>query len=135
MDKIGRTVEIRQKNVLDELERSEVTKKRREYEATLIKEKEWRLCADGLPLEYQIELAQHAFDVNNIKVFDEISNSAYVRCKYRRIELPYIQDVNILIATNPYPNIPNGYDKIPIDINEANLRNELRKLRNKNKNN
>ena len=58
-----------------------------------------------------------------------------MRCKYRRIEIPYIQDVNILIATNPYPNIPNGYDKIPIDINEANLRNELRKLRNKNKNN
>lgn len=52
MDKIGRTVEIRQKNVLDELERSEVTKKRREYEATLIKEKEWRSCAEGLPLEY-----------------------------------------------------------------------------------
>jgi len=47
-----------------------------------------------------------------MKAFEDISNCAYIRCKYRRIEVPYIQDVNILISTNPYPNIPNGYDKI-----------------------
>ncbi|CAD8200548.1 unnamed protein product [Paramecium pentaurelia] len=133
MDKITKTVEFKSKNILDELERNDMTKKRREFEASLIKEKEWRALADGLPLEYQIEFAHHAYDVGNIKVFEDISNSAYVRCKYRRIEVPYIQDVNILISTNPYPNIPNGYDKIQIDINEANLRTELKRLRNKNK--
>lgn len=69
-----------------------------------------------------------------MKAFEDISNCAYIRCKYRRIEVPYIQDVNILISTNPYPNIPNGYDKIQVDINEASLRGELKKLRNKSKN-
>lgn len=29
----------------------------------------------------------------------------------------------------PYPNIPNGYEKLPFDLNEAHLRNELYKLR------
>lgn len=36
---------------------------------------------------------------------------------------------------DPNPNIPNGYERIPIDINEASLRMELRKLRNRNKGN
>lgn len=133
MDRIGKTVEFRQKNVLDEVERAEQTKKRRDYESGLLKDKEWRSCADGFSLEYHVELAHHAYDVNNIKAFDEISHSAFIRCKYRRIEVPYIQDVNIVISTIPNPNIPNGYDKIEVDINEASLRNELKKLRNKNK--
>lgn len=52
MDRITKTVEFKSKNILDELERNDVTKKRREFEASLIKEKEWRALADGLPLEY-----------------------------------------------------------------------------------
>lgn len=52
----------------------------------------------------------------------------------RRIEVPYISDINILVSNTPNPNIPNGYEKIPVDINEASLRMELRKLRNRSKN-
>lgn len=80
-----------------------------------------------------MELAHHAYDVGNMKLFEEIANSANVRCKQRRAEMPYIQDVKILMSTNPYPNISNGYEKIQVDINEASLRMELKKLRNKNK--
>ena len=52
MDRISRTVYFKSKNVLDENERNEMTKKRREYEATLMKEKEWRACCEGIPLEF-----------------------------------------------------------------------------------
>lgn len=52
MDKITKTVEFKSKNILDELERNDMTKKRREFEASLIKEKEWSALAEGLPLEY-----------------------------------------------------------------------------------
>jgi hypothetical protein len=35
----------------------------------------------------------------------------------------------IIVSNSPYPNIPNGYTKIPIDLNEANMKKELTKLR------
>lgn len=52
MERIGKTVDFKTKNILDENERIDMTKKRREYEASLIKEKEWRTCCEAIPLEY-----------------------------------------------------------------------------------
>lgn len=54
---------------------------------------------------------------------------------FRRLEVPYIVDIDIIADYDPNPNIPNGYEKIAVDINEASLRMELRKLRNRNKGN
>jgi hypothetical protein len=50
-----------------------------------------------------------------------------------RIEVPYIADISILVSSTATPNVPNGYEKIAVDINEASLRMELRKLRNRSK--
>ena len=35
----------------------------------------------------------------------------------------------IVVSNSPYPNAPNGYCKIPVDLNEANMIKELTKLR------
>ena len=35
----------------------------------------------------------------------------------------------IVVSNSPYPNVPNGYTKIPVDLNEANMLKELIKLR------
>ena len=35
----------------------------------------------------------------------------------------------ITVSNSPYPNVPNGYTKIPVDLNEANMIKELTKLR------
>jgi hypothetical protein len=48
--------------------------------------------------------------------------TAYIRFKYRRLEVPYITDINLIVSKFPNYNIPNGYIKIPIDVNEADLR-------------
>ena len=45
-----------------------------------------------------------------------------MRAKYRRIEAPYITDIKIVVSSHPNPNIPNGYEKIEQDINEAQLK-------------
>jgi hypothetical protein len=42
--------------------------------------------------------------------------------KYRRLEVPYVTDVNLLVSRFPNSNIPNGYSKVPIDINIADLK-------------
>ena len=43
--------------------------------------------------------------------------------------MPFVNDVGIIASSTRYPNIPNGYEKIPVDLNEANLKIELKKLR------
>jgi hypothetical protein len=43
--------------------------------------------------------------------------------------VPYVNDVMITVSNSPHPNVPNGYTKIPTDLNEANLIKELTKLR------
>ena len=35
----------------------------------------------------------------------------------------------IIVSNSAFPNVPNGYTKINIDLNEANMRKELTKLR------
>jgi len=78
-----------------------------------------------------VEMAHHAYDCGNVKIFEELSESAFKRCKYRRLEAPYIVEVEILTSASPAVNVPNGFEKIPIDLNEASLRMELKKLRNR----
>jgi len=42
--------------------------------------------------------------------------------KYRRLEVSYVTDINLLVSRFPNSNVPNGYEKIPIDINIADLK-------------
>lgn len=43
--------------------------------------------------------------------------------------MPYVNDILIIVSNSAFPNVPNGYSKIPIDLNQANMRKELTKLR------
>ena len=43
--------------------------------------------------------------------------------------MPYVNDVMITVSNSQFPNVPNGYTKIPIDLNQANMIKELTKLR------
>ncbi len=43
--------------------------------------------------------------------------------------MPYITDIKIVVSSHPNPNIPNGYEKIDMDINEAALKILLKKNR------
>lgn len=67
--------------------------------------------------------------MNALNIFDDLSQMAFLRCKYRRIEVPYITDIKIVVSSHPNPNIPNGYEKIDQDINEAQLKILMKKHR------
>ena len=43
--------------------------------------------------------------------------------------MPYLATVDVLMSANKVANIPNGFEKLPKDLNQANLRIELKKLR------
>jgi hypothetical protein len=36
--------------------------------------------------------------------------------------MPYVTDVKIEVSNTPHVNAKEGYDKIPFDLNDANLR-------------
>ena len=59
----------------------------------------------------------------------ELNDSINTRIKYRHVEHPYISDVDIQMSSIQYANIPNGYEKIPLDLNINNYKREIKKLR------
>lgn len=107
----------------------EETKKFREFELNMTSEREFKRASAGIPLEIHIELLKHAYDANNYTVFYDLAATADTRCRLRRLEVPYIVDLDILMSSIPNSNIPNGYEKIPIDINEAHLKSEMARMR------
>ena len=110
-------------------QRNDLVIKTREFDFNMLSEKEWKKCSNNVSLELHIDLIKQAYDVNNTKIYSELLQTALIRCKFRRIEVPYIVDLDIIVSSIPNPNIPNGYEKILIDINEAHLRTELAKIR------
>lgn len=122
-------------SLVSEEEKLNYSIKQREFEKNAVKLFSLRASSDSFPIEYHLELVQAAYDVSNSFLFEELSKSALLRCKYRRFEVPYINDITIFKSSSPNLNIPNGYEKIPFDLNEPDLKIQLAKLRNKNKTN
>jgi len=52
------------------------------------------------------------------------------RCRYRRLETPYLSDIDLIVSSHPDINVPNGFEKVPVDLNEASLKQALLRLRN-----
>lgn len=133
--KIEKAVELQQSiNMnLTQQEINEEIKRKREGEQKFIKEKDYVRALKTIPLEYHCELVHYAFEVKNQKIFAELAQAARVRIKYRSIEVPYITDITIIASDTTTPNIPNDYEKLPYDLNSANMKLELTKLRNSGK--
>ena len=82
-----------------------------------------------VPLELHVELLKACYDNKLFKEFMELIDSINTRIKYRHVEHPYISDVDIQMSSIQYANIPNGYEKIPLDLNINNYKREIKKLR------
>lgn len=52
-----------------------------------------------------------------------------MRQKFRRFETPFIASLDVIISKDPETPAPEGFEKLPQDLNEADLRLELKKLR------
>ncbi len=52
-----------------------------------------------------------------------------MRTRYRRFERPFIASLDVVITKDPMAEPPEGFEKLPQDLNEAALRSELKRLR------
>jgi len=95
----------------------------------MIKEKEWKFASHNVPVEVHIELLKLCYEAKLWSEFDELLDTALVRLKFRRYEVPYLATVDVQMSQTKVSNIPNGFEKLNQDLNAANLRIELKKLR------
>jgi hypothetical protein len=98
-------------------------------DAEMISEKDWKYAAANVPIEIHVELVKKAFESQMWNEFDALLDPALVRLKFRRYEVPYLATIDVLMSANKVANIPNGFEKLPRDLNQANLRIELKRLR------
>ena len=96
----------------------------------LTDEERARKVAREFPLNMHFEMVKHAFDMQKQAMFIELQTHAFARCDYRRLEVPYICDIDFDVSNDINVNVRNGYEAIPIDLNEAALKQEISKLRN-----
>ena len=107
----------------------ELLEKYKVLDNEMIKERDWRFAALNVPIEVHVELLKIAFECRMWPEFDALLDPALIRLKFRRYETPYLDTVDVLMSANRTANIPNGFEKIPKDLNAANLKIELKKLR------
>ena len=74
-----------------------------------IPEQKWKKASRNFPLEFHLELIKHAYDIQNMKAFEDLSRTATIRCKYRRHEVPYINDIKLGVSFHPHPNGITNY--------------------------
>lgn len=95
----------------------------------MIKEKEWKFASYNCPVEVHIELLKLCYEAKLWSEFDELLDPALVRLKFRRYETPYLATIDVQMSSSKVSNIPNGFERLNQDLNSANLRIELKKLR------
>jgi len=101
----------------------------KDQDMEMIKEKDWRFAAYNVPVEIHIEMIKLCAEAKMWNEFEDLLDPALVRLKFRRYEVPFLATVDVQMSSTRISNIPNGFEKLPQDLNAANLRIELKKLR------
>ena len=95
----------------------------------MIQEKDWKFAASNVPIEIHVELVKLCYECQLWAEYELLLDPALVRLKFRRYEVAYLATIDVLMSANKVANIPNGFEKLPKDLNQANLRIELKRLR------
>lgn len=101
----------------------------KQMDADMIPDKEWKFAAKCVPIEIHVEIVKVAYECQLWAIFEALLDPALVRLKFRRYEVPFLATIDVLMSANKVANVPNGFEKLPRDLNQANLRIELKKLR------
>ena len=97
----------------ENLDVDEILEKYRKMDEAMIDEKEWRFAAYNVPLEIHIELIRSCFELQMWPEFEDLLDSALIRLKFRRYEVPYVATIDILMSAEKDANIPNSFVKLP----------------------
>lgn len=107
----------------------DLLQRQHELEERMIKEKDWKFASYNVPLEIHIQFIIFWYEVKNWELFNILLRSALIRLKFRRYEIPYLSTVDVLMSTLKDADVPESFEKLEIDMNAANLRIELKKIR------
>ena len=91
--------------------------------------KSWKISAKVIPIEIHCEFLKHLYDMKMWKEYTEVLDCLLIRIKYRKVENPFLSEIDIQVSNIKYSNVPNKYEKIPRDLNINNYMRQIRKLR------
>ena len=91
----------------------------------------WKKSSKCVPIEIHMELLKACYDIRLWKEFTELLESLIIRLKYRRIEIPYLSEIDVQVSSIQYSNVPNKFDKIAIDLNINDYKRKIKELREK----
>lgn len=128
-EKKKKAKEAESKSKGEDEEIDEMLKTHKQISDNMIKEKEWKKASNNVPLDIHIQMIIFAYETENKEAFENLLKSALIRLKFRRYEVPYVATVDILMSATRDANIPNSFEKLAKDLNAANLRTELAKLK------
>lgn len=121
-------LEVTAKGANETETRESVLTKNREKDAQMIRENVWRIASKNVPLELHVKMIKHCYECKLWDLYFTLCEHAQIRIQKRRIEKPYVNDVDVLFSSLPDSRIPKGYEKIETDLNIANFREELIRL-------
>lgn len=108
---------------------NEVLDQYKKLDEAMIKEADWQFASKNVPLEVHVEFLKLCYEAQLWAEFDALLDPALVRLKFRRYETPFLATIDVQMSAQKISNIPNGFEKLPKDLNAANLKIELKKLR------
>ena len=76
---------------------------------------EWKNT--GVPLDLHSQLLWYAYEGGWDQYYQELLDAALIRLKFRRYEVPYLTTVDVLMSAYKDANVPNGFEKLPLDLN------------------
>jgi len=100
-----------------DLDLDELLDKYKQMDAEMIQEKDWKFAATCVPIEIHVELVKLSYACQMWGEFETLLDPALVRLKFRRYEVPYLATVDVLMSANKVANVPNGFEKLPRDLN------------------
>ena len=124
-EKVGATYKY--ENPSDEVDEMLTTHKK--INDQMIKDKQWMKSSYNAPLEIHIQLIIFAYEWTQKDTFESLLMSALIRIKFRRYEVSFVSTIDILMSVSKDVNIRNSLQKLLKDLNAANLRIEVSKLR------
>lgn len=115
-------------NPEDEPNLQELLAANRAADAKMIKEKAFKTAISVVPFTIHLQLLRQCYDCKLWDHFFNLAEWAEVRIRLRRLEVPFVTDVDLLVSSIQDPKIPKGYERLDVDLNIAHLRQELAKI-------
>jgi len=98
-------------DIMTEEEKIEAITTNLEEDDKMIDDATFRFHSDNIPLEFHLELLKEAYDIENYTIFNKLVEMAEKRVELRRLEHPFVTDIDFGYKISKHQNVDNGFEQ------------------------